>query len=303
MIDYNSIHNSECYMRCFDKIKLAYSGSDSGNEFFLLLLNLANFYLLSNKNDKAEAISQKLNLLLEFGEMKFNQKDKESINSKDKLNPSQKRNLEEIKSCIYCLSAKIYHSNKNYNEAFSFYTKALNSNQKNVEACFGLGQIKLSMSNYVEAQKCFESCRDPKEFNLEVEKHLAYIYARTKKRQDEAIEIFKNCLKVKNDCIDCYIELTQLLEYKNPEECIELYSRMLEILKSPNYKTSETDFYRVKTFMPEILNNYAIVKFRLNRLEDVHGLLTEAHQMVKKQIEISLKNNNGENTTDNVFNY
>ena len=181
---------------------------------------------------------------MEFGEIKFSKEQKNVKDNKEKDKP--RKNMDEIKSMIFCLNAKIFHYKKNTNEAFSWYTKALNSNPKNLEAAFGLGQIHLEMSNLLEAQKCFELCKSVKNFNIEVEKNLAYIYSKNKKKQEEAIEMYKAAIEIKKDNIDCYLELAQLLEFRAPEECLKLYEHALEMIRSGTAKSSENDFYLVK---------------------------------------------------------
>ena len=265
-------------------LKQSYVNSEENNEFFLCILNLANLYLVSKKIGKAENICQKLNTLLEYGEIKFSVKETKQIKEnkdKDKF----RKTLDEIKSMIFCLNAKIFHYKKNINEAYSWYTKSLNANPKNLDSAFGLGQIHLEMSNFQEAQKCFELCKSLKNYNIEVEKNLAYIYTKNKKKQEEAIEMYKNAINFKKDSIDCYLELAQLLEFRAPDECLRLYEQVIDIIRSGNFKNSEGDFYIIKQIMPEILNNYAVVKLRLNNLQGVDSLLYEALQIVKKKIE------------------
>ena len=301
LIEFDTTNNIESYTNCFENLKKAYLNSEENNEFFFLLLNVANFYLIANKIAKAENISQKLNILLEYGEMKFLTKEQKNLkDSKDK--DKYRKNLDEIKSMIFCLNAKIFHFKKNTNEAFSWYTKSLHANPKNLESSFGLGQIHLEMYNFSEAQKCFEQCRSLKNYNLEIEKNLSYIFARIKKKQDEAIEMYKTAINFKKDNIDCYLELAQLLEFKAPEECLRLYEEALELIKSNNFKNGENDFYVIRQIMPEVLNNFAVVKLRLGKLNGVDSLLYEALQIVKKKIEISTQSKQKVENADNISN-
>jgi tetratricopeptide (TPR) repeat protein len=298
LIEYENLNNQEAYSKFFEKLKEAYRNSEENNEFFLCLINLANMYLLSKNISKAELICQKMNNLLEYGEMKFSSKELKNIKEnkdKDKF----RKNIDEIKSIIFCLNAKIYHFKKNINEAYSWYSKSLNCNPKNLEAAFGLGQIHVEMSNFLEAQKCFELCKSMKNYNIEVEKNLAFIYAKNKKKQEDAIEMYKTAIGFKKDNLDCYLELAQLLEFRAPEECLKLYEIVLEQIRSGNFKNTENDFYIIRQNMPEILNNCAVVKLRMNNLQGVDSLLYEALQIVKKKTDefLAHANQKAENNT------
>jgi tetratricopeptide (TPR) repeat protein len=106
--------NIEEYQKSFQKIKDAFV-NDENSDFHLLLIQLANIFLLSGKVNSAEEIFNKLNNLLEYGEMRGN------INKEIRgKNEKYRRDLDEIKSSIYCINAKIMHLKKNNTEAFTY---------------------------------------------------------------------------------------------------------------------------------------------------------------------------------------
>lgn len=271
-------HDTDSITRAYEKIKVAYL-QEENSDFHFLLINFANILLMGGKIDQAEELCGKLNHLLEHGEMKLLKKQQ-----KDKY----RKDLEEIKSAVFSINAKIHHLKKNYNEAFSWYNKAIQINSKNLDAQFGLGQIYLYMQNLNEAEKCFEACRIDQETSnsFEINKYLAYIYARTKKKEtDKTIEMFKKALEVKKDDIDCFIELAQLLEFKKPQESLKLYEQVLGVLHG-NKDIIRNTLYNVDDILPEVLNNISTIKIRLNLFDDVEKLLGDALNLIKKQKEV-----------------
>ena len=111
------------------------------------------------------------------------------------------------------------------------------------------------MHNLAEAEKCFEACKIDYETSnsFEINKYLAFIYARTKKKQlDSTIEIFKKAIELKKDDTDCYIELAQLLEFKKPEESLKLYETALRI-HNDNYNKENNNLYDIELIKPELL--------------------------------------------------
>jgi lipopolysaccharide biosynthesis regulator YciM len=172
-------------------------------------------------------------------------------------------------------------------DAYSWYSRAVQTNNRNIEAQFGLGQIHLLMGSFPEAEKCFEICKsDPDTINsFEINKYLAFIYARTRKKQlDNTIELFRKALEMKNDDTDCYIELAQLLEYKKPEESLKLYQEVLKLIKSTTHDTQgENKLYNIHKIRPELLNNIAALKIRLNYDTEVESIINEALGLVKAE--------------------
>ena len=304
----SSDYNLEDYQNSLQKIKDAFV-NDENSDFHLLLIQLANIFLLSGKVNSAEEILNKLNLILEYGEMRSNL-NKETRNKNEKY----RKDLDEIKSSIYCINAKIQHFKKNNTEAFTHYIKAVQANPKNIEAQFGLGQIYLSMQNLTEAEKCFQLCKNiqanssdrriqagkitnEKEISFDIIKYLAYIYARTRRKEvDSTIEMFKNALEINKDDSDCYIELAQLLEYKKPEDSLKYYEELLVLIKTKKDEVCNEEryvnyLYNIDEIMPEILNNIATIRIRINSFNDVDKLLNEAKILVKKQKEKISDNN------------
>lgn len=155
-----------------------------------------------------------------------------------------------------------------------------------------MGQTCLILENHNEAEKYFE----PEKYNIDKDnllctnKYLAFIYARTKKREYEKIlETFQNALNFDDQDIDCYIELAILNELRKPEETLKNYEKAIELIRKidfDKYNFNKTkNLYDVKDIFPEILNNYATIKLRLNQTDNVDKILNEALAMIKKRLD------------------
>jgi tetratricopeptide (TPR) repeat protein len=324
------------------KLKESYNNEYNHDEssvsnFPFLLINLANVFLFVNKIEQAEEICNKLNSMLDLGEMKIAprvRQDRSGVNISSTGNTpiTYRRDMEEIKSQIFCINAKILHIRKKTTDAFTYYSKAVQANSKNIEAQFGLGQINFLINNLSEAEKCFEACKviqevniagasgnkkslqnvnqsgihTPNEISFEINKYLAFIYARTRRKEiDRTVEMFSKALEIKKDDTDCYLELAQLLEFRKPEESLKLYEEVLVLIRekleknkenknkdnslsntTKNYNTTSHNFYNIEENLPEILNNTATIKIRLNLLTDVDKLLHESLTLIKKRKEV-----------------
>jgi len=146
------------------------------------------------------------------------------------------------------------------------------------------------MENYKEAEKYFNPSKynSDKDNILYTNKFLAFIYAKEKKKDyDKITEMYNNALNYNDQDIDCYIELANLNELRKPEETVKMYEKAINLIRKidfDNYNFNNTkNLYDVKDIFPEILNNYATVKLRLNQINDVDKILNEALTIVKKR--------------------
>lgn len=146
------------------------------------------------------------------------------------------------------------------------------------------------MENYKEAEKYF----NPSKYSIEKDnilysnKFLAFIYAKEKKKDfDKITEMYNNALAFNDQDIDCYIELAILNELRKPDETIKMYEKAIGLIRKIDFEkynfNNTKSLYDVKDIFPEILNNYATVKLRLNQLNEVDKVLNEALSIVKKR--------------------
>jgi len=94
--------------KAFEMVKKAYL-EKSESEFDYIFILFANLLLVSGKIKEAEEIVASLNRIIENGDMKTNAR--EIIMSVDS---KYVREIEEIKSEVYCLNANIYHYKVNF---------------------------------------------------------------------------------------------------------------------------------------------------------------------------------------------
>jgi len=168
------------------------------------------------------------------------------------------------------------------------------------------------MQNHSEAEKCFELCSKELEnsaSSFEIKKLLAFTCSKTNKKQDESIKILTEAITNCDD-IDCYLEVAQLQENKNPTESLALYEKLLSFLnlgESETHNFEEKAYENLKEIKPELLINIASLKLRLsmnnvnireNKEKEAKDLakteeyLNDALKIVKSFLEKSDKTNN-----------
>lgn len=64
--------------------------------------------------------------------------------------------MENLKSDIYFILAKIQHVQKNFTQALDFYLKAVKLNEKNLPAQFNLGKVFFYNESFLQAESCLE---------------------------------------------------------------------------------------------------------------------------------------------------
>ena len=169
------------------------------------------------------------------------------------------------------------------------------------------------MQNHTEAEKCFELCSKQLEnsaSSFEIKKLLAFTCSKTNKKQDESIKILTEAIAT-NDDIDCYLEVAQLQETKNPTESLAMYEKLLSFLSigdgvksetSNVYNFEEKAFKNLQDIKPEILINIASLKLRMKDpkvLNTTEGNLNDALKIVKSYLENeSLEKVENENSND-----
>ncbi len=95
--------DSQSFDKSFDLIKKAYKEKNE-NEFDYIFIIFADLLLICGKINHAEEIVHTLNKIMEYGDMKTSSREI-IINNESKYT----REIEEIKSQVYCLNANINH--------------------------------------------------------------------------------------------------------------------------------------------------------------------------------------------------
>lgn len=268
------------------------------NSCHLILLHIINFLILNNRISEAEILRNRLQLVLEEGIFKHCYESNINIKANN-----VKVDSDKLKSILFTINGKISHYKKQHTEAIGFYKKALQHNSKNLEAHFGLGQLKFNNQDYLSALKNFEECKTTQDsYSLfEINKYIALIKCkniynsfvstdrRTKKQMieelstktEELIILFKQLIEIKPEDIDCLIELAQLLELNNPNEALTIYNQCLDLIYN---KKGTSKLYIVEDIYHELLNNIAVIKLNLKKFDDVGELLGKANKLVIDKI-------------------
>lgn len=301
IIELKDIENEE-FEKYFQKIINSYESNNySDYSIPALLISLCNILLISGKYNEAEEFCKKLNAQLEFGEIKYNSNNNNTINnyntSNNKIDKNRK-DYSEIKSAIFTINAKYLLCIGKKDEAFSFFLRGVQANPRNIEAQFGLGQIYLYTQNLIDAERCFELCKtildENKKVSFKVLKYLAYILSKTKRKEiDKIISMYKTAINTKNDDIDCYVELAELLNLKSPNESLMYYKEAVRLInlhkknkdKKLAIENDSSTLYSEK-ILPEILNNISCILLRLDRIDEVESYLTQAKNLVKKELSV-----------------
>ena len=210
----------ENFDKSFAELIEAYQQNDY-NDFSipLLLIKLVDLLLLAKKYTEAEILCQKLNSQLKQGEFKYKTPNEATKTEKTK------KDYSDIKSAIYTINAKYLLCKGNTKEAFEFFFRSIELNNLNIEAQFCLGQLYLIKYSFSDAEKSFEICKkildENKLTSFKVLKYLAYIKSKLHYKEiDSTIDMYKKAIATKNDDLDCYIELAELLNLRNPNESL-----------------------------------------------------------------------------------
>ena len=268
-----------------------------------LLISLCNMLLIAGKYTQTEELCKKLNAQLELGEIKYNNNNN-NFNNYNNVNSSgvgkgknMRKDFSEIKSAIYTINAKHLLCTGQEKKAFAYFIQSVNANPRNIEAQYGLGQINLNLQNISAAEKCFETCKsildENKLVSFKVLKYLAYILSKTNKKEiEKAIQLYKTAIETKNDDIDCYVELAELLNLRAPLESLVYYKEAIKLIQkykenklsgNNDYIRDTANLYSVE-ILPEILNNIACILLRLDRVDEVEPYLNEARKIIKQEL-------------------
>lgn len=98
----NIDYDSQAFERSFQLIKKAYFEKEE-NEFDYIFITFVDILLIVGKIKEAEEIVEKLNKIVEYGDMRSS--------SREIFNPNNglQRETDEIKSEVYCLNGNIHH--------------------------------------------------------------------------------------------------------------------------------------------------------------------------------------------------
>ena len=114
-------------------------------------------------------------------------------------------NLDPFRDDTHITLGNLYYSKGRYDEAKVEYLEAIRLNPSD-NNYYSLGQVYLSMDRFLDAEKQFENVQriSPDKPNGKFGLGLALS---KQKRSQEAIELFKDAISIKNDFYDAYAEM------------------------------------------------------------------------------------------------
>ncbi|CAO3693034.1 unnamed protein product [Rhizopus stolonifer] len=181
--------------------------------------------------------------------------------------------------------ARAHHQTKDYENAFKFYSQALELYPDHVLAQFGVGQMQIQRGETTAAIEIFEKLQTTQPQSVEVIKILGSLYVLAKKR-DKSTAVFDKLLKHAQEDPFLCMEIAEMYEEKNKPSALKYYQQALEFIENVSQE-DETAQERVKQIKPELLNNIAVMHHLL-------GKYTEAEHHYSLAIQAAESNTEGE---------
>lgn len=114
------------------------------------------------------------------------------------------------------------HDQGNYEDAFKHYSDATLLNPSFLLPFYGMGQIYIQRNQFPKAIECFQKVYEKYPDNPEVNRSLAYLYAKTD--QPRAQKHIERALKTQSTNPSLWVEYADLLEQFDFKKCCEAYS-------------------------------------------------------------------------------
>ncbi|CAG7835863.1 unnamed protein product [Allacma fusca] len=175
--------------------------------------------------------------------------------------------------------ARSYHMQQDFDQAFQYYYQATQFATPNfVLPNFGLGQMYIKRGDHENAAQCFEKVLKCEPENYETMKILGSIYAQgtSQSKRDVAKDYLKKVTAREPDDVEAWIELAQILEQSDLNECLKSYMTAMRLFR---------DKVRV-AIPPEIYNNIGSVHYRLGNFKEATSNFEES---LKRSLEEASK--------------
>ncbi|KAI9248923.1 hypothetical protein BY458DRAFT_550823 [Sporodiniella umbellata] len=179
--------------------------------------------------------------------------------------------------------ARAHHQTKDFENAFKFYTQALELYPDHLLAQFGVGQMQIQRGELTTAVETFEKLHIAEPQAIEVTKILGSLYVALKK-QDKSNAILDKLLKHAHEDPFLCMEIAEMYEEKNKPEALKYYLQGLELIESVS-QDDELAQERVKQIKPELLNNIAVMHHLLGKYLEAEGYYSLAIQAAENHTE------------------
>ncbi|KAI8983855.1 hypothetical protein BDB01DRAFT_118794 [Pilobolus umbonatus] len=153
--------------------------------------------------------------------------------------------------------ARAHHQMQEFDNAFKFYTQALDLNPDHLLAQFGLGQMQLKKQEYTSSIEIFEKLHKAVPECAEVINILASLYGLTGKNK-KSLTLFNKLLDNTNDDPLLAIEVAEAYEESDRSASLKFYEKALYILDEVS-QDDNAAIDRIKEIKPELLNNIAVM--------------------------------------------
>ncbi|KHJ44027.1 tetratricopeptide repeat protein [Trichuris suis] len=174
--------------------------------------------------------------------------------------------------------ARALHDQGELIQAYQFYYQSTLFDKPNyVLPYYGLGQVYIMRGEMEKAIACFEKVIDQQPDSFEAMKVLGSLYAASgkKERKGKAKEYLAKVVETFPDDVNALIEYASVLQEKETDLAIEMYSRACKIYKQTNDTEIES---------PELWNNMGSLYFRAKRYTDAENCFKRAVDTAVKKM-------------------
>ncbi|KAG1160549.1 hypothetical protein G6F37_003883 [Rhizopus arrhizus] len=172
--------------------------------------------------------------------------------------------------------ARTHHQTEDYENAYKFYSQALELNPDHILAQFGMGQTQIKRGEHDAAIEIFEKLHASQPDCIEVMKVLGSLYGLVRKR-DKSTAVFDKLLKhVDDDPLLC-IEIAEMHEEKDKPLALKYYQQALALINDLS-EDEQAAQERIKQIKPQLLNNIAVMHHSLGKYSDAEHYYSLAIQ-------------------------
>ncbi|KAI7883368.1 uncharacterized protein EV154DRAFT_522614 [Mucor mucedo] len=191
--------------------------------------------------------------------------------------------------------ARAHHQMQEFDDAYKFYSQALELNPDHILAQFGMGQMQLKRGEINAAIEIFEKLHKSEPECVEVMKVLGSLYGISDKKE-KSLGLFSKLLENTNDDPLLAMEIAETYEEKDSANSLKYYEQSLALLDGIP-KDDVVSMERVKELKPELLNNIAVTHQTLGNFSDAehfYGLAIQESETSKgdeKKLKLTMSYN------------
>ncbi|KAI8097879.1 uncharacterized protein B0P05DRAFT_593288 [Gilbertella persicaria] len=189
--------------------------------------------------------------------------------------------------------ARAHHQMQEYDNAYKFYSQALELQPDHLLAQFGMGQMQLKRGAHNTAIEIFEKLYKSEPECVEIIKVLGSLYGLAGKKE-KSLQLFSKLLENAGDDPLLAMEIAEMYEEKDSSNALKYYEQSLVSLENLS-KEDTVAQDRVKEIKPELLNNIAVMHQKLGNFTDAehyYGLaIKETEASNEKDLQLTMSYN------------